>query len=133
MEKVDWVKDPTKIIKKIEGNTKSVGIIKGNVACGGLVRGIVRLIITNEIKSLTFNKGDILVSTSTSPELMPLIRKCGAIITDEGGLTCHAAIISRELKIPCVIGTKTATQILKNGDEVEVDADNGIIKIIKEK
>ncbi|HBA36802.1 TPA: hypothetical protein DCZ15_02890 [Candidatus Falkowbacteria bacterium] len=133
VEKVDWVKDPTKIIKKIEGNTKSVGIIKGNVACGGLVRGIVRLIITNEIKSLTFNKGDILVSTSTSPELMPLIRKCGAIITDEGGLTCHAAIISRELKIPCVIGTKTATQILKNGDEVEVDADNGIIKIIKEK
>jgi pyruvate,water dikinase len=53
-----------------------------------------------------------------------------AIITDEGGLTCHAAIIARELKIPCVVGTKITTKFLKNGDNVEVDANNGIIKIL---
>jgi phosphohistidine swiveling domain-containing protein len=130
VEKINWIKDPMKIIKKIEGSNKIANIIKGNTACGGLVRGIVRLVTTNDIQSITFNKGDILVSTSTSPILMPLIKKCGAIITDEGGLTCHAAIISRELKIPCVIGTKIATQTLKNGDEVEVDANEGLVKIL---
>lgn len=135
LEKISWIKDPTKIIKKIEGgiegNNVATEIIKGNTACGGRAKGIVRLVLTNEIKSLAFNKGDILVSISTSPELMPLIKKCGAIVTDEGGLTCHAAIISRELKIPCVIGTKIATQVLRNGDMVEVDAGKGTIKIIK--
>lgn len=130
-EEINWVKDPTKIITKIEGNNKMGDVIKGNTACGGVVRGVVRLVLTNKIKSIKFNKGDILVSASTSPELMPLIRKCGAIITDEGGLTCHAAIISRELKIPCIIGTKIATQVLQDGNKVEVNANEGIIKIIK--
>jgi len=65
---------------------------------------------------------------SFSPLFLPL--SPGAIITDEGGLTCHAAIISRELGIPCVIGTKIATKVLHDGDEVDVDADNGIIKKI---
>ena len=60
----------------------------------------------------------------------PYIKKAKGIITDEGGITCHAAIISRELKIPCVVGTKVATQVLKDGDEVELNADEGIIRII---
>jgi phosphohistidine swiveling domain-containing protein len=132
-EKVHWVKDPTKIIKQIEGNKKTDDIVKGNIAYRGLVAGTVRLVLTNDFKSAVFNKGDILVSYSTSPVLIPLIKKCGAIITDEGGITCHAAIISRELKIPCVIGTKVATQILKNGDKVEVDANIGVVKVIKRK
>ena len=72
--------------------------------------------------------GDILVSKATNPNVVPAMKIAGAIITDEGGITCHAAIISRELKIPCVIGTKIATQVLKDGDKVEVDANNGIIK-----
>ena len=63
--------------------------------------------------------------------MVPLLKNVVAIVTDEGGLTSHAAIISRELKIPCIIGTSNATQILKDGDEVEVDANNGIIKILK--
>ena len=67
----------------------------------------------------------------TRPEFVPLMRKAKAIITDEGGITCHAAIISRELKILCIIGTKTATRLLKDGDLVEVDANTGVVKILK--
>jgi len=57
-----------------------------------------------------------------------LIKKCGALVTDEGGMACHASIISRELKKPCVIGTHNATKVLKDGDIVEVDADKGIVR-----
>jgi pyruvate,water dikinase len=66
----------------------------------------------------------------TQPEFLPAMKKAVAIITDEGGLTCHAAIVARELKRPCIIGTKNATKILRDGDYVEVDANNGIIKIL---
>jgi pyruvate,water dikinase len=66
----------------------------------------------------------------TRPEYMPAILKAAAIIADEGGITCHAAIVSRELGIPCIVGTKIATQALKDGDLVEVDADKGIVKIL---
>ncbi|TSC78406.1 MAG: pyruvate, water dikinase [Parcubacteria group bacterium Gr01-1014_29] len=59
------------------------------------------------------------------------MHKAGAFIIDAGGILSHAAIVARELKKPCVIGTKIATKVLKNGDLVEVDADNGIVKIIK--
>lgn len=59
------------------------------------------------------------------------MRKAGAIVTDEGGITCHAAIVSRELGKPCVIGTKIATKVLKDGDEVEVDAEQGIVRILR--
>ena len=62
---------------------------------------------------------------------MAAMRKSSAFVTDEGGIISHAAIIARELKIPCIVGTKTATKILKDGDLVEVDADNGVIRILK--
>ena len=75
--------------------------------------------------------GDILVSPMTRPELMPAVKRAAAIVTDEGGITCHAAIVSRELGIPCIIGTKNATRILKDGDKVEVDANHGVVKILK--
>ncbi|HBP00728.1 MAG TPA: hypothetical protein DD454_00720 [Candidatus Moranbacteria bacterium] len=78
-----------------------------------------------------FPKGSILVAGQTRPLLMPAIRKAKAIITDEGGLLCHAAIVSRELKIPCIIGTKMATKFLHDGDLVEVDTDKGTIKVLK--
>jgi pyruvate,water dikinase len=67
----------------------------------------------------------------TRPEFVPLMKKAIAIVTDEGGITCHAAIVSRELKKPCIIGTKVATQVLKDGDMVEVDANSGIVRILK--
>jgi len=76
-------------------------------------------------------KGDIMLSETTYPALVPAMKKAAAIVTNIGGLTCHAAIVARELKIPCVVGTKIATKVLHDGQLVEVDADKGIVKIIK--
>lgn len=78
-----------------------------------------------------FPEGKILVAGQTVPQFMPALRKAKAIITDEGGMLCHAAIVSRELGIPCIVGTKIATQVLKDGDLVEVDADHGIVRKIQ--
>ena len=78
-----------------------------------------------------FKEGNIIISICTNPLLMPVLTKCSGIVTDEGGIMCHAAIVSRELKIPCIIGTKIATKVLKDGDEIELDAEKGIVKIIK--
>jgi pyruvate,water dikinase len=75
--------------------------------------------------------GDVLVSISTQPDLLPAMKKAVAFITDQGGVTSHAAIVAREMNTPCVIATKIATQILRDGDLVEVDADKGIVKILK--
>ena len=77
-------------------------------------------------------QGDILVTTMTSPEFVIAMKKASAIVTDQGGLTSHAAIVSRELKIPCIIGTKIATKVLKDGQLVEVNANHGWVKIIKQ-
>ena len=73
---------------------------------------------------------EVLITGMTRPDFVPLMRKAAAIITDEGGLTCHAAIIARELGIPCVVGTRIATAVLKDGNLVEVDGTKGLIKII---
>jgi len=106
--------------------------ICGETGCRGKISGKVKIIISAQ-QFKDFKEGEILVAPMTRPEFVPLMKKASAIITDEGGITSHAAIVSRELGIPCVIGTKIATKLLKNGDEVEVDADNGIIKILNKK
>ena len=85
--------------------------------------------IIEEIKKV--HKGDILVANTTGPEIMIACTKAAAIVTDEGGMTSHAAIVSRELKIPCIVGTKIATKVFKDGDLVEVDATKGIVKLLK--
>lgn len=99
----------------------------GQTGCPGRATGIIKRVDMPEDMA-KMNEGDILVSTSTTPSIVPAIRKAAAIITDEGGLTCHAAIVSREFNIPCVIGTGLATKVLKDGDRVEVDATKGIVK-----
>lgn len=110
-----------------EKKVKVVKLLQGNCAYAGKVRGLIKIINTPaDMKKM--NDGDILLACTTNPNLMPAIRKAKAIITDEGGLTCHAAIVSREMRIPCVIGTKIATQVLKDGDRVEVDANKGVVK-----
>ena len=102
----------------------------GTIACSGFAIGKVKII--NNVDELPkMQEGDIMVSHATFPSLVPAMRKAAGIITDEGGITCHAAIVSRELKIPCIIGTKNATKLLKDGDLVEVDADNGIVIFLK--
>ena len=77
------------------------------------------------------NTGDILVSKMTRPEFLPVMKKAAAIVTDEGGITCHAAIVAREMKKPCIIGTQIATHVLKDGDWVEVDATKGIVRKVQ--
>ena len=117
---------------KLEQKTsdKNVKIIKGNTAFKGVVRGCVKVLYgTSEMNKV--NVGDIIVAPMTLPDLLSAMKKAVAFITDEGGISCHAAIIAREMKKPCIVGTKIATQVLKDGDLVEVDADNGIVKIIK--
>jgi len=105
-------------------------VIRGNIASKGYARGIVKIIqSSSEISKIT--KGEIIVCSMTRPELMPAVKKAKAIITDEGGITCHAAIVSRELHIPCIIGTKIATKVLKDGDLVEFGLEDRIIKIIR--
>ena len=76
------------------------------------------------------NDNDILVTGMTTPDYLPALRKAAAFVTDEGGVTCHAAIVARELKKPCIVGTKRATQLLKDGELVEVDANSGIVRIL---
>ena len=85
----------------------------------------------NPHEANNFQKGDVLVTTMTSPDFISLMKKASAIVTDQGGITCHAAIISRELQIPCVVGTQFATQTFKDGDILEVNANHGLVKILK--
>lgn len=110
---------------------KEDGIISGKIGHDGYVKGIVRVILGPD----DFHKvkdGDILVAGSTTPNYFPVMCRAAAFITDEGGVTAHAAIIARELKRPCIIGTKIATQVLKDGDLVEVDANKGVVRILKQ-
>jgi len=101
--------------------------LKGICAYPGKVRGIVKIVRTvHDI--LKVNRGDVLVALTTHPDYVPAMQKAGAIVTDEGGMLSHAAIVSRELKIPCVVGTKSATKVLQHGTLVEVDASRGSIK-----
>jgi phosphohistidine swiveling domain-containing protein len=103
--------------------------ITGTVANKGRVTGVVKIILqTSDFAKM--QQGDIIVASMTRPEFAPIFSKAAAIITNEGGITCHAAIISRELKIPCVIGTKIATQVLHDGDLGEVDAQMGVVRIV---
>lgn len=96
----------------------------------GKVQGRVK-IVTNKSDLVKVESGDILVSPMTTPDFVMAMEKAAAFVTDEGGITCHAAIVAREMKKPCIIGTQTATKSLKDNDLVEVDSEKGIVKIIK--
>jgi phosphohistidine swiveling domain-containing protein len=124
-------RDSAYIDKRLEKNTTgSSKELKGMVANRGLVRGKVR--ICRGIDDIPkVQKGEILVASMTRPEFLPAMQKASGFITDEGGITSHAAIVSREMNKPCVIGTKIATEVLKDGDLVELDANKGIVKLLK--
>lgn len=105
-------------------------VLKGSPAYGGTVRGTVRII--NSVRHISrLSHGDILVAVTTNPALLPAMKKAAAIVTNEGGITSHAAIVSRELQIPCIVGAKMATKIFKDGDLVEVDAKHGLMKRVR--
>ncbi|WP_337860766.1 phosphoenolpyruvate synthase [Ferroplasma sp.] len=113
-------------------------ILKGLPASPGKVSGTARILYSvDEMEQ--FKDGDILITKMTAPDWVPVMGKARAIITDEGGLTCHAAIVSRELGVPCIVGTssfgKKATETIKNGEIITVDAKNGLVypgKLIKQ-
>ena len=106
--------------------TTAAPILSGTGASPGIGSGQVKIIKTakdiNKIKT-----GDILVSIMTSPDFVPAMKKAAAIVTDKGGQTSHAAIVSREMGIPCIVGTKTATSTLNNNQVVTVDGSNGMV------
>lgn len=106
---------------------KETNEVKGMCAYPGKVIGNVK-VIRDAREMNKINQGDILICKETNPDLVIAMEKAGAIVTDEGGLTSHAAIVSREMKKPCIIGTKIATKIFKDNDYVKVDAENGLIR-----
>ncbi len=124
---LEFFKKTKKLSISVSGNE-----IKGSIAFRGVARGRVRVVLA-EKDFRKIEKGEILVVSNTNPYVIPFLKKTAAIVADEGGLLCHAAIVSREFKIPCVIGTKIATQVLKDGDLVEVDANKGRVSILNNK
>jgi len=110
---------------------KKVGLdmVKGMPACKGLVKGVVKIYLHKSDMSPN-DAGYVLVCRHTSPQDLMYMKKAIAIVTDEGGVTSHAAIVSRELGIPCVVGTKHAIDVFKTGDLVEVDANSGVVRRI---
>lgn len=124
---------PITTIKEVAKNTTQNSvkidlpeILKGASASPGLVSGVVRILRSaKEIDKIS--KGDVLVAPMTNPDYVPAMRKAAAIVTDSGGKTSHAAIVSRELGIPCVVGTEKATKILKTGQVVTVNGSSGLV------
>lgn len=110
--------------------TDVVNDIRGLSAAVGKITGTAKI-----VRSVTevgkVEQGDILIAVMTRPDYIMGIKKAAALVTDEGGITCHAAIVARELGIPCIIGTKIATQVFHDGDTVEVNANHGVVKLIK--
>ncbi|HEC32979.1 MAG TPA: hypothetical protein ENI63_01815 [Candidatus Kaiserbacteria bacterium] len=115
---------PPKSKREIKGSVA----YKGNI---GKIKGVVKIVLgrkdINKIK-----KDEILVSHITNPDIMEAISKAKVIITDMGGITCHASIIAREMEKPCIIGTRVATETLKDGDLIEVDMNKGTVKILED-
>jgi len=121
---LEWAK------KVPDSKDYKINELEGSTAVPGMVKGIAKIINLPE-DMVKMNEGDVLVSHATNPNLVPAMKKAAAIVTDIGGVTCHAAIVSRELNIPCVIGTKIATKVFKDGDLIDVNANHGIVKKLK--
>lgn len=101
-------------------------LLKGETASAGVYAGAVK-IVRNPSELSKVQKGDVLVTTMTTPDMVPAMQRAGAIVTNEGGMTCHAAIVSREMGTPCIVGTEHATDMLKDGEIITVHATRGIV------
>ena len=123
-------------VKEAEAKAESSGstsvaeaeiVLKGLPASPGVYGGKAKVVLSPEEAAKEIQKGDILVTKMTNPDWVPYMRVAGAIVTDEGGMTCHAAIVSRELGIPCIVGAREATKLMKSGETYTVDARSGVI------
>jgi pyruvate,water dikinase len=101
-------------------------IVRGFGASPGIAGGTARLLRTSQ-EMERLKPGEILITTMTTPDMVPAMAQAAAIVTDEGGITCHAAIVSRELGVPCVVGTRTATKMIPDGETVSVDGKSGAV------
>ncbi len=104
-------------VSELHGTPATVGKVTGKACIVNAPEDIAKM-----------REGFVLLSVATNPFLLPAIKKAAAIVTDQGGLTCHAAIVSREFSIPCIVGTRHATRVFKDGDLLAVDADNGVVR-----
>ncbi len=129
-ESIDIQNEIAKEFKTTDDTYDNEDIIIGNIANKGKAKGIAK-ILTSYKDVYKVQKGDIIVATMTTPDYIFAMEKAAAFITDEGGITCHAAILSREFNVPCIVGTIDATEKIKDGDLIEVDAYNGKIYKIK--
>ncbi len=120
-------KEYRRYLLQITKHSKTGNMVSGVAASTGAARGIAR-IVPNAYSLDKIKKGDVLITVATHPDYLPAMRLASAFVTDEGGLTCHAAIVAREMGKPAVVGTKNATEVFKDGDRVEVDAEKGIVK-----
>ncbi|WP_455369176.1 phosphoenolpyruvate synthase [[Eubacterium] cellulosolvens] len=124
-EHIFTVKKETREIKqKVEPTKERVKLISGLPASPGIAAGTTHVIL-DASEASKFSKDEILVTGMTAPDWVPIMKKAAAIVTDSGGMTCHAAIVSRELGIPCVVGTSDGTKLLKTGQYITVDASRG--------
>jgi phosphoenolpyruvate synthase/pyruvate phosphate dikinase len=124
-------------IKPAEETNTQEQEIRGVSANLGVATGKAYVVHVGDLQQLTkdmmnFKEGDVLVTTMTQPTMVSLARKAAAIVTNEGGLTSHASILAREFGIPCIVGTHTATEKIKSGDNIEVDANKGTVRILKQ-
>jgi len=126
----DEVKKYLKTHVFLRVKTENITEFSGQIGYKGKVKGKVK-ILKNYTDIKKVQGRDIIVTTMTTANFLPALEKASAFITDEGGITCHAAIVAREMKKPCIIGTKIATEVLHDCDLVEVDADKGVVKILK--
>tara|TARA_Y100000310_G_scaffold344364_1_gene456762 strand:- start:3085 stop:5352 length:2268 start_codon:yes stop_codon:yes gene_type:complete len=101
-------------------------ILRGETASTGVASGPVK-IINNKEELSKVQKGDILVAPMTMPDYVPAMQKAAAILTNEGGMTSHAAIVSREMMIPCIVGTEHATKVLEDNQTITIDATHGVV------
>lgn len=117
-------------VKPIAGGVSPTALVTGLGACAGTATGIVR-VLGSPSESSALLPGEVLVAAMTNPDWMPAIRRAAAVVTDGGGITCHAAIVSRELGVPCVVGARKATTVLRTGDLVTVDGRRGTVTTAK--
>ncbi|MBU1198050.1 hypothetical protein KJ765_06100 [Candidatus Micrarchaeota archaeon] len=113
----------------ILSHSGNVDELAGTPAYKGVAQGRVSIVL-DPSQATGFKEGDVLITGMTRPSFLMLMKKASAIVTDAGGMLCHAAIVARELRIPCITGTEKATTFFKNGDRVEVDANNGVVRKI---
>lgn len=123
---ITTIKGTAGVKKETKAGSADTVILQGQGASPGIASGPV--IIIDDIKDIgKVKEGDIMVTRMTNPDMVPAMRKVAAIVTDEGGMTCHAAIVSRELGTPAVVGTRKGTQTLTNGQVITVDGEKGLI------